>query len=203
MILSYEAKQDDSLLSHTPVPNQREVAFSHNHPLWLPSVTNNHLGAPGGFPAWPFYPLMHTVTISHVACSDLCVPALILDQYSICCLQLHHKWRDQVSGYAWLCSQVRSSRGWGWVLTCLWCSSDFELVLQAELQECSWDMGRYPRWDWWGPWGLLGVLRALYPILTIGMKLVPDKFVMWLYGPRAIMGHGKSHLSTSLCHPSN
>jgi len=77
--------------SFLTLANQRELAFSHNHPWWLSSVTNNHPGAPGGFPAWPFHPLMHRITISHVACSELCVPALILDLSSICCVQLRHK----------------------------------------------------------------------------------------------------------------
>ena len=74
--------------SFLTLPNQREFAFSHSHPSWLPSVTDNCPGAPGAFPAWPFHLLVHTVTMSCVASSDLCVPVLILHQFCIRCVQL-------------------------------------------------------------------------------------------------------------------
>lgn len=73
------------------------------------------------------------------------------------------KGRDQVLGHAGLSSQVRSTRGWGWVLTCLQCGSDLGWVPEAEVQECSWAMGRGPKWGWAGSSAFVGALRALTP----------------------------------------
>lgn len=42
---------------------------------------------------------------------------------------------------------------------------------------------------------------AVYPVLTIGMKFISDKYVMWLCGLKAMTEHGKSHPSPSLLVP--